>query len=137
VPARSGSWLPEYCVCAQGELGQDIPVAEMEGHFDVRIDIQAADVACVEVRIGAIEISDRGAEAPIDGREGGWAVFGLGQQRLIHNVETQAGQVQDAEFRHADDWVAIVEVEPAKLWKRSRLTEGTKPYTRGCMRCRF
>ncbi len=46
---------------AQAERGEEVPIAQVDRQLDVRVDVDAADVAGVEVGFGTVEVADGGA----------------------------------------------------------------------------
>ena len=55
---------------AQCAFGNDAPSAGVEGKREMRIEVDAADVAGVEAGLRAAEVAERGAQSPVEGRVG-------------------------------------------------------------------
>ena len=88
-----------------GKLRQHLPVAQMHGPLDVRVNVEAADVAGVEMRFGAIQVCDGRSESPVHGGEcrrcGSAPATGQGP---VDDVEAKAWQVKYADLWDTHNW---------------------------------
>ena len=72
---------------AQRDLGNHAPAAGGKGQREMRIEVDAAHVAGVELGFGAGEVVERRSQSPVQGRS---------EERAVEDVIAQVGQVKDS-----------------------------------------